>query len=297
MRKPIERPGRLARSNLMSTFIPCPEAYYTAQTLEARHRALNEHAPPDRLVLHDGLEIGIAPNAHLPALAFCHDAIMSRELDQFLVAAQDKRRLLDIGSLHGIFSLAFTARAGTSALAIEPSPAAIEGLRENCQRNSGHDIRIVDVAAGASEGTVAMRYEWLHLQALAVGETPADGVHHVRMQSVDVIVADQRFRPDIVKIDVEGYELEVLRGMTRTIQCFRPELHVEIHGPWLAKLGASFGDVLRLLWSLGYKVTLLDGYAPGHRETDFDYFSDHITHARCVHEFSAWERRVDGMEA
>jgi FkbM family methyltransferase len=276
----------------MSELYSGPDTYYTKEHLEALHQNRNAGIRPGRLVLREGIEIGIAAVARHPALAFTCDTIMTREFDQFLDCARDKVRLLDVGSLHGIFSLAFTARAGTAALAIDPSPIAVEGLRENCRLNPSHDIRVLNMAAGASEGTIAMRFEGIHLQAVGPEEMDTAPIRQVAVQPVDTILADQRFQPDIVKIDVEGYEHEVLLGMTRTIQCFRPELHIEIHGRWLKNLGTSFGDVIRLLWSMGYKVTLLDGYEP--KEADFDYFAPTLTHARCVHELSAWERRVSG---
>ena len=138
------------------------------------------------------------------------------------MASDDKRRLLDIGALHGTFSLAFTARPNTIALAIDPSLTAIDTLRENCRLNPGHDIRIFNAAVGATEGKVAMRAVDILLQAVGQDDADAHDIHQVPMLTVDTIVADQRFRPDIVKIDVEGYEREVLLGMSRTIQCFRP---------------------------------------------------------------------------
>jgi hypothetical protein len=61
------------------------------------------------------------------------------------------------------------------------------------------------------------------------------------------IVANGLPKPDFVKIDVEGLELDVLRGMTQTISDYKPELFVELHG-------VSEQEIVELLLSCDYKV-------------------------------------------
>src|SRR6185295_16498553 len=88
-----------------------------------------------------------------------------------------RQRLLDVGALHGLFSLAFTAgRPDSGALAIEPSPLAFPVLEANLRRNPEARSQAIQVAAGAKEGQVAMRLDWHHLEACADDEAGDPGV-------------------------------------------------------------------------------------------------------------------------
>ncbi len=53
--------------------------------------------------------------------------------------------------------------------------------------------------------------------------------------------------PDFVKIDVEGLEIEVLRGMSQTISDYRPKMHIELHG-------IREREVIELLLSHNYRI-------------------------------------------
>ena len=75
----------------------------------------------------------------------------------------------------------------------------------------------------------------------------------VATTSVDRVVVDEGItRVALVKIDVEGGELDVLRGMTGTLRRHKPTLLVEFHSPELEKHGISF------LKGHSYQCELLD---------------------------------------
>src|SRR4029077_9130628 len=67
------------------------------------------------------------------------------------------------------------------------------------------------------------------------------------------------FRPDLVKIDVEGYELAVLRGARGVLKESRPLVFLEIHPARIAELGGSVGELSDLLAELGYRICGLGG--------------------------------------
>jgi hypothetical protein len=76
----------------------------------------------------------------------------------------------------------------------------------------------------------------------------------------------QGLAPDLIKIDVEGAELGVLRGLRRTLARDGVRLFVEVHPPQLAQAGSSTEEVLRLLADLGYELQAIEE----HRRTDVD---------------------------
>jgi hypothetical protein len=60
--------------------------------------------------------------------------------------------------------------------------------------------------------------------------------------------------PDIAKIDVEGHEYEVLKGMSSTITNSKPTLYVEIHPELLQNFGYDESQTLELLEDFGYEL-------------------------------------------
>ena len=275
----------------LNTMPEDPIGRYDPHNLWHVHQRLNAASAPDRIVLREGLELAIDPPLRDGWLPFCLGPSNAREMDSFIRVARNRSRLLDVGALNGTFSLVFTAREGTEALAVEPSPLALPGLRANCGLNPRHQVRIVAGALGAAEALVRMRYDGPHF----IG---ADLVPHgpeptmVRVVAGDDLLADQRFAPDMIKIDVEGYEHEVLSGLTRTLDHFRPDLHVEVHGPWIHMVGGTLDGMFALLKDAGYSVYLMDGQQVD--ATDVDRLRSQMFHLYCTHAATAWADRVRG---
>jgi FkbM family methyltransferase len=278
------------------------DAHYDPDNLKRLHSARNAKAGPNVLSMRDGIEFVIETFGGRPTVheGFCVDPHMALEMDYFLDAAQNKRRLLDIGGLVGTFSLAFTSRPNTEAMVIEPSPHGLTGLRRNCLLNSDRNIRIVDVAAGGHEGTISMKTDWMHLMAVNPATTSTDPVTQISVRTVDSLLFDHRYCPDIVKIDVEGYEKRVLDGMAQLLAMVRPDLHIEIHPGFLLDLGDRTRDVFEILHRADYKLLQIANQphiidVPTLRDVDLDYYDQTgVMHFHCVHISSDWARRIRG---
>lgn len=244
---------------------PLRTAWHRAQQLDPRllrrraaFRRLNRGTAVDEILLRPGLRLQIDPRAREPFEWFCFRSLeMVAELDAFLAHSAGRRRFLDVGSCHGMFSLAFVhGRPEAEALAVEPSPLAWEVLAENLRRNAAARITPLQAALGAGPGTLAMRVSWHHLEACAADEP---GAMILPLSTLDGLCAERGFRPDLVKIDVEGYEFAVLQGARRVLSEDRPEVFLELHPRRLAELGASADAVLGLLGELGYRVLDREG--------------------------------------
>jgi FkbM family methyltransferase len=247
---------------------------------QALFRQWNHGAAPDEMVLRPGLRLRIDPQSREPFEWFCHRSLaMAHELDAFVREMAARRRFLDVGACHGIFSLAFAhGRPEARAVAVEPSVIATSILAENIRRCGLDNVIARQVACGAASGTLRMRQTWHHLEALPVEEagtaaagTPGSSladsaVVAMAIQSVDEICAELDFQPDLVKIDVEGYELAVLGGARATLGRHRPLVFLELHPRRLRELGGSVEEVGQLLAGLGYGFRALNGSPIGHRE-------------------------------
>lgn len=246
---------------------PLRTLWHRAQTLDPRRIALhrrflrlNRGAAGDEIVLRPGLSLAVDRQAREPFEWFCfRSPEMVAELDGFLGRSRECRRFLDVGACHGLFALAFAqGRPETEAVAVDPSPLAWEVLEANVRKNPGARVTPVRAALGEAPGTLAMRYSWHHLEAdpEAAG---SPGTVEVPLRTVDALCAELGFHPDVVKVDVEGYELAVLRGALRTLREDRPVLFLELHPQRLRELGRSAGEVAALLEDLGYRVFDLRG--------------------------------------
>jgi FkbM family methyltransferase len=239
----------------------------------ARFRRWNRRAGPGEMVVRPGLRLLVDARSREPFEWFCWRSVeMTRELDAFVREMRTCRHFLDVGACHGIFSLAFAqGRPAARAVAVEPSAIACSILAENVRLGGLGNVAVRQVACGAGGGTLRMRQAWHHLEALPAEEAAGDGdgpVFTVPLQSVDELCAELDFQPDVVKIDVEGYELAVLRGARATLGRYRPPLFLELHPQRLRELGGSVGEVVDLLAWLGYAFRTLGGAPLGRRKVE-----------------------------
>lgn len=218
---------------------------------KARFESWNARAKPDTVTLQPGLTIPVVDDAREGFEYFAwRDLEMVREFEQFARERDSGQRLLDVGALHGLFSLAFVAhRPHARALAVEPSSAALAILRRHVALNTGGAIEIAAVAAGETTGQVRLVENWHHLEASPAGGGGVERV--VEQTTLDRLCADRNFWPDVVKIDVEGMEGRVLRGAAEVLRR-RPVIHLELHPQALERLGESVEEVLRPLVASGH---------------------------------------------
>jgi Methyltransferase FkbM domain len=103
-----------------------------------------------------------------------------------------------------------------------------------------------------------MRYSWHHLEASPEAAGDPDAVE-IPVRTLDSLREDLGFHPDLVKIDVEGYEIAVLRGASRTLREDRPVLFLEVHPDRIVQLGGSMAEIAAILDDLRYAVFDLAG--------------------------------------
>jgi FkbM family methyltransferase len=197
---------------------------------------------------------------------------MVAEYDRFVSLARGKTRLLDVGAYHGIYSLTFCAiNSSSEAVAIEPTNRS-EIARANVNLN-GFDIEIIQCAAFSSSGVVRGRTDGF---AFGAAHGKADATFPCR--TLDEICGDRGFVPDMVKIDTEGFELEVLRGASEILSR-RPAMIVEVHPNFLTSIGCSQRAIHDLLLGLGYRIE--DVFGRPLEEDEFSAKSGVFFHAVC----------------
>lgn len=144
--------------------------------------------------------------------------------------------VVDVGANIGIFTVV-QARRGAKVVAIEPHPGAFGMLVENVRQNHVAE-RVVPVnsAIGRTAGTA-----WLDDRQGTVSAHLAprsEHGHDVRVTPLDPLIAELGLgHVDLLKVDVEGAELEVLAGAQRTLGT-TAAVFIEVHGDLLPRVAA-----------------------------------------------------------
>lgn len=175
--------------------------------------------------------------------------------------------VLDVGAnvgAHTVFLSHLVGKRGR-VLAFEPLPANIDALKETVRRRTRHpNIAILPVAVGNSvlhEGRVTLKIpgDDFTQASLALQTTgswkvkPAVREVAVPLTSLDTSTDVQSLRHiELVKIDVEGGELDVLRGGSRTLSRHLPLIYCEAYDKWQASFDYAPADLLDFARSLGY---------------------------------------------
>lgn len=175
--------------------------------------------------------------------------------------------VLDIGAnvgAHAVFLSHMVGKRGR-VLAFEPLPANIASLNETIRRRARFaNITIYPVAVGNPESghrsvTIKVPDDDLTQASLRLQQTGSwEGKAHVREFSVSLtsLDADKEVQSlqhlELVKIDVEGGELDVLRGASYTLSRQLPLIYCEAYDKWEAAFGYTPADLINFARSLGY---------------------------------------------
>lgn len=169
----------------------------------------------------------------------------------------------DIGANIGFFSLLAARRvtAQGSVYAFEPVPNNAAMIVRNAALNGFASIEVFNEAVGARTGRAELNLAH-HIggAVLASAGTPPDmrGRMQVDVVALDDVIARRKLRPPaLVKIDVEGAELDVLSGMRQTLSAHRPKVVYEIDDVSRAGVARKAADISAFLAGWGYVLTAL----------------------------------------
>lgn len=132
---------------------------------------------------------------------------------------------LDIGANIGCISQALLG-AGEDVLSFEPQPEVYKVLEENVRNLGG---QVYNLALGSNVGQVDMPKVYYsekgNFGGLGIGTNLGRGTYKVNVATLN----DWNFDAPVkfMKIDVEGYELEVLKGAKSVIDFYKPIMYIE----------------------------------------------------------------------
>ena len=180
------------------------------------------------------------------------------ELAGLVTMAPDHRCFWDVGASDGLFSAIFCAASPHGqAVAYEPVPALAARTREMLERNGfGSRVTVRELALGRSKGERSASLAAGEMLSTHAAKGPGDATFS--FSTLDHELAHHP-APDLVKVDVEGFELEVLQGAEQLLAQHRPTLMLEIHVDLIRWSGGQLRDIADLLARHRYECRAVDG--------------------------------------
>lgn len=162
---------------------------------------------------------------------------------------------VDVGANVGFYSLLFASISSGSVFAFEPLNYNINSLQKNCELNGFNNISIFSYGISNQREYSTIHYYPFNKGA-AGNSTSHTGLsflkksQKVKFERMDT-VKELSDKISLIKIDVEGHELNVIKGSKKTIQTQQPDLFIEIHPKMLDNLGQSVAELTEYLFELG----------------------------------------------
>jgi FkbM family methyltransferase len=175
-----------------------------------------------------------------------------RTLDQVL---RPGMTFVDVGACKGDFTIFAAGRVGPlgRVIAVEPEPANVRALRRSIARNRAHNAEVHELALSDASGRAI-----LHRIDVSAGTDASSGWHsllaggtgvrhelEIETRTLDDLLADLGVdHVDVLKIDVEGWEVAVLNGAGRTLGQIDPIVMMDLH-PDLGVNPHAIAEILR----------------------------------------------------
>lgn len=165
----------------------------------------------------------------------------------------------DIGANVGSYSLLASGVCNSRGVAVEPIKTTFELLAMNITLNELQDkVMILNSAAGASRGRLTFTSSQDTTNHVISGDEHFDNTISASVIAVDSLTAT--YSPSLIKIDVEGYETEVLRGMGVTLDISDLKaIIIELNGSG-SRYGFAEQDIHQLLLSKNFKPYRYDPF-------------------------------------
>jgi len=170
--------------------------------------------------------------------------------------------VFDCGAHHGHISIAASLIVGNGGkvISIEADDSNVQKLKNNISINNINNVEVIhNAVASISNIPVCIQYERVY----------PDRIPTVLTIKLDDLIS---YKPHIIKLDIEGFEVEALIGAEQILSLLKPKMEIEVHllksGVDIRQYGYYPIDLISILLDNNYTVIYND------KEVDYALFKD-----------------------
>lgn len=165
--------------------------------------------------------------------------------------------VVDIGGNEGMITLLAAHVVGPhgKVITFEPNPIPRAKMEQSLRRNGIDWVDVRPIGLSDEPAALTLTIPRINSGEATFGQS-AYGRDDASAMEVAVSVGDRELAdevPRFIKVDVEGFELHVLRGLRKTLESAKPIVSIEIIGEHLVRAGTSAAEVAGQLMQLGYR--------------------------------------------
>jgi len=223
---------------------------WISQTLFDRFTYTVRHGLIQGMKRRGGLGWLPSSRPHSKEEVFWHGLDLSRQV------------VYDVGAFHGILTM-FFARNATQVISYEPNSRNYDRLLENIGLNRLSNVTVRKLGLGAAPEKATLVYMPRMSGGGSLEEKTVQQMRDSKVatlsEQIEISTLDQDIAsaglppPDFIKIDVEGWELEVLQGARQTLAAHKPTLFLEMHGETMNEKKRKVAAIVEFLTEAGYR--------------------------------------------
>jgi FkbM family methyltransferase len=164
--------------------------------------------------------------------------------------------IADVGANQGIYTLFFAPAVPLGHVyAFEPDPSLFASLKGNVSRNGANNVTLFNAAAASKPAKLLLRPGRLNRGDNQIISSQTPGADTVAVDAISLDEVIPQLKLDLLKIDVQGFEVEVLRGAEKLLEANPPLLILLEFWPYgLRNAGSNPEELLDMLLKAGFSV-------------------------------------------
>ncbi len=184
---------------------------------------------------------------------------------RWIEACRGQTVVFDVGAHVGLYAVPAGNVVGPSGsvVAFEPATPNVDLLQRHLRYNGLENVTVVKSVVAEEDQQEVPFFESGQADAMNSMQPLRYHERYDRVsrpqRSLDAFCTEHDLWPQVLKIDVEGAEVRVLRGARAMMQSARPLVFLSVHPDRMGLLGDSVEDLQRLIAELGYRAGAFDG--------------------------------------
>ncbi len=163
--------------------------------------------------------------------------------------------VFDVGANIGEVSLNMSKRVGHRGIihSFEPEPFIFSKISRNLSLNLFTNIHLNNIAMGDQKKELFLKPQVENNRGGTRIHATSNNGKKVNVSTIDFYTEEHGLKKlDLIKIDVEGFEMKVLHGAKKVLQKFKPLLFIEVNDNNLKEQGNSAASLIEFLFKIGY---------------------------------------------